>query len=84
METKDSMLKKIQMYGFSLYDINLYLDTHRTCPSGLAYFRKYKGLYDEAVKAYNEAYGPLTAEQSKGDAAWEWTEGPWPWEKEAN
>ncbi|MGN0689986.1 MAG: spore coat protein CotJB [Oscillospiraceae bacterium] len=79
---QESLLKTIMMYSFVIDEIALYLDTHKTCAEALAYFRKYRDLYNEAVKKYVEEYGPLNYRQSKAEKSWDWTDGKWPWEKE--
>ena len=81
-DAKESLLKTIMMYSFAIDEITLYLDTHKTCEEGLSYFRKYRDLYNAAVKEYTDKYGPLTARQSKAETHWDWTDGKWPWEKE--
>lgn len=82
--SKTRLLYAIQMYDFYLYELQLYLDTHPTCQHGLASFRKYKQLRAQAVDSYTKLFGPITAVQSDCSNAFEWTAGPWPWEKEAN
>ncbi len=85
MENKAKhLMRLIQMYDFYLYELQLYLDTHPTCPNGLQAFRKYKELRNNAVKTYTESYGPITAVDSNCSNVFEWAKGPWPWEKEAN
>ena len=82
--TRNSLMKKIQMYEFVLVEITLYLDTHKTCMYALDYYKKYRDLHAAAIKEYAEKFGPLNVTQAKADGSWDWTDGPWPWEKEAN
>lgn len=81
---KSRLLYAIQMYDFYLYELQLYLDTHSNCRNGLEAFRKYKELRKQAVDAYTNRYGPITALDSSCNNVFEWANGPWPWEKEAN
>lgn len=81
---KRQLMYAIQMYGFYLYELQLYLDTHPTCPNGLAAFRKYKALMERAKDMYVKSYGPVIPTESNCDNVFEWANGPWPWEKEAN
>ena len=74
------LLYAVQMYGFVLYEAQLFLDTHPNDTTALEYYRKYSQLYREAVEAYESACGPLS---SKSDYAvgntWRWIDGGWPW-----
>ena len=36
--------------------------------------------YENARKAYEAQFGPLTASASRESAYWSWVEDPWPWE----
>lgn len=82
MNDKEKLLKTIQMYDFSLYELNLYLDTHPHCQNALHYFRKYSILKNKAVDEYTRRFGPITAEQLNDNAtSWEWSTKPFPWER---
>lgn len=81
MEARSVLLKKIKQYDFTLKELNLYLDTHPNCRRGLAMFAKYKKLREEAVKEYNDKFGPLTPEQNQNLQRWAWIDDPWPWER---
>ena len=81
MQSKDNLMKKIQMYDFCLTDIGLYLDSHPFCKDGLAYFKKYNELRKAAVEEYTRMYGPITPSDVNPTSHWTWAEGPWPWEK---
>ena len=35
-------------------------------------------------KKFEEKYGPLSLYTNRSGESWEWKDGPWPWEKEAN
>ncbi|MGN0666379.1 MAG: spore coat protein CotJB [Huintestinicola sp.] len=82
--TPQMLLNAIQMYDFYLYELQLYLDTHPTCRNGLNAFKRYKELRAQAVSAYNQRYGPITALESDCDNQFSWAAGPWPWERGAN
>lgn len=81
---KQRLLRKVQSAGFALVEANLYLDSHPTCPSGLEYFAKYKTAYEEAVKEYEDRFGPLTITGADCSKRWEWVSEPFPWERSAN
>lgn len=84
MNPKDKLLRVIQMYGFALDEIRLYLDTHPDCQEALEYYHKYNALKKSAVEEYNRLYGPLTSGQVQSHTRWTWVQEPWPWERSAN
>lgn len=84
MTDRQKLLKKIQIAQFAIIEANLFLDTHKTDKTALAYFKKHSALLQELRAEYAEKYGPLMASDVKSDAHWDWTDGPWPWEYAAN
>lgn len=84
MTPKDKLFKRIQMYGFALDEIRIYLDTHPYCKDGLEYYHKYKNIQEKAIAEYNRLYGPITSDQVESKEKWTWTDGPFPWERSAN
>ena len=80
---RQRLLNLIRTYDFALTEVSLYLDSHPNCPKALAYYQKHKKLHEEAVRLYNEQFGPLTNRQNSDATRWSWTDNPWPWEKEA-
>lgn len=81
---KQSLLKKVQMYLFTAYDLQLFLDTHPDDKKAFAMFRDVVMKSKEAIAEYQDQYGPLTANATIMFDTYKWIEGPWPWEKEAN
>jgi spore coat protein JB len=84
MSERTEQLKKIQTYGFSAYDMLLYLDTHPKDKKAFELFRSLVKKANEEKKEYEEKYGPLTSFGAAANETFDWLEGPWPWEKEAN
>lgn len=82
MKERDSLLKKVQMYQFCLFDIHLYLDSHPFCKEALEYYKKYSELSKEANREYTEKFGPLNHSDVDVSHHWTWVDGPWPWEME--
>ena len=80
MNAQSLLMKKIMQYDFTLKELNLYLDTHPNCRRALAMFQKFRKLREDAVKEYNEKYGPLTPEQNTNTQRWQWVDAPFPWE----
>lgn len=80
--TRQEALRKVQMYDFALTDTGLFLDTHPTNQAALTFYDMTRKMYLEAVEAYEEQFGPLTAEDTDVENGWAWVETPWPWEME--
>jgi len=78
------LLNKISKAGFMLGDLHLYLDTHPMCMNALKHYRYYQKIYNDLKNEYESKYGPLTPKLPEGAVRWNWTDGPWPWENEAN
>lgn len=84
MHDQQTLLKTIQKYDFTLYELQLYLDTHPNCKAALQQYRQTLEKKQQAESAYVAQFGPLVPHQSNTTNQWNWTEGPWPWEQEAN
>lgn len=80
MNAQTALMTKIKQYDFTLKELNLYLDTHPNCRRALAMFQKYRKLREEAVREYNEKFGPITPEQNLSTQRWAWIDEPFPWE----
>ena len=78
-------LYQLQQIDFSLVDTILYLDAYPESGEAMSYYRK---LLDERARLCERmsAAGcpPVTAKDLSDRAAWEWVDGPWPWEADAN
>lgn len=84
MKNRNELMCIIQKYDFALYDLMLYLDTHPNCRHARQLFDKYRKKREEAVSEYVRRFGPINALQSDTEKKWNWTNGPYPWEREAN
>lgn len=80
MNDQKKLKKMIETYSFVLYETALYLDTHPDCRPALRYFAKYREKLTDAVRLYEEEYGPVTMYGNKSVDSWNWVEQPWPWE----
>ena len=78
---RERMLLEVQKYGFAMWDLNLYLNTHSTDRNAMMMFDRYRQAYRQAVNDYENKYGSLTVEQTNTSKSyWPWNESPWPWE----
>lgn len=77
------MLREIQELEFTAIELNLFLDTHPQERAALRDFYAIRNQLVEAVRRYEENYGPLTVTGcSPKTSQWLWIESPWPWEIE--
>ena len=84
MSDKSRLLNCIKAEDFALYEVILYLDAYPTNKRALAFYHQHKKIAEMLKAEYNRKYGPLTAFENNDPNRWQWVEGPWPWEKEAN
>ncbi len=84
MKSREELMQVVRKYDFALYDLMLYLDTHPRCREAMALYREYREKRGEAVREYVACYGPIKALQSDTTKRWNWGDGPYPWEREAN
>ena len=75
----NQLLQKVYETGFALDDATLYLDTHPADSQAMAYYQYVRKANQDAVTAYEQAYGPLMINQVNS-GSWTWTSNPWPWE----
>lgn len=79
---KKKLLHYIDMVSFTVYDTQLFLDTHPDDKEALEYFDHYNRARNRAMNEYAARFGPLTISTAAGDRNWQWATGPWPWEME--
>lgn len=82
--SKAELLKKLQSYNFAAYDMLLYLDTHSKDKKAFAIYKELVEKTMQLKKEYESKFGPLTPYSAANFDRFNWLEGPWPWEKEAN
>ena len=78
-----TLMKQLQAVDFSLYETVLYLDAYPESEEAKATYQKLLNERTRLADAYEKQCGPLTAFGNHQDG-WKWTEGPWPWEADAN
>lgn len=77
-------LTELQALNFALYELALYLDTHREDQEALALYRNYQQLYSQGRQEYERRYGPLGHGTPSDRDGYAWLDDPWPWEYSAN
>lgn len=80
--TREALMRKIQMYAFTAHECVLYLDCHPNNRQALSKHKRAVEAMNEAVARYEEMYGPLTANSvnANHNAGWNWVKGKWPWQ----
>jgi len=78
---RQSLLQRMQQYNFALVDLNLYLDNYPNDTNVIKIYNNYRNMYLNALKEYENAYGPIEAINTKENVnSWVWDKNPWPWE----
>lgn len=84
MTDKNELLMAIDELGFSMGDLQLYLDTHPDDMKAIMLFNQYRQKYLVVLEEYERTYGPMTAINGVSGNTWKWVNDPWPWEYSAN
>lgn len=72
-------LSELQVLGFALQDLALYLDTHCDDKEALEVYRAYQNIYHKGMMDYNQE-DPLTHAMPTDAKDYAWLSDPWPWE----
>jgi len=75
---------ELQMLGFVLQELALYLDTHPEDEEALQMYRNYQQAYHSGMMHYSEHCKPLSHTVPVNDKNYSWLKDPWPWEYAAN
>jgi len=73
-------LSELQVLGFAIQELALYLDTHRDDQEALDLYRNYQKLYDHCREEYLRRHGPMNHMQMSNEKEYTWLNDPWPWE----
>lgn len=84
MNERETLLKRIDSVQFAAHELSLFLNTHPNDMESLEKMRKYQDIYMQLKSEFESKYGPLTINSASQDKTWEWTQNPWPWDKEGN
>ena len=74
---REKLLKRLSSAQFAMYELRLFLDTHKDDSEALKMYEKYQSKFDVLKKEYEEQFGPLTLNGLNSD---DWLKDPWPWE----
>ena len=76
MREQELLLRSLQQCDFTLYELQLYLDTHPNCKRAMEQYRKHLEMKQKAEKMYVEKYGPIRPSQSNTTERWNWVDAP--------
>ena len=75
------MMKRLQQLGFTLVELNLYLDTHPNCSKARELYNRYSEEMAMLREQYFVKYGPtLNFGVCPAGDSFSWVNSPWPWE----
>ena len=73
-------LSELQVLGFAIQELALYLDTHKDDREALQVYQDYQKLYAHCRSEYLKRRGPMNHFQETSSGQYEWLNDPWPWE----
>lgn len=84
ISAKAQLRSKIDQVSFAAYDMLLYLDTHPCDKDAMAFYQERICERKQYMEEYAKVYGPLTMDDAlkTGCDTWQWSQQPFPWEKE--
>lgn len=77
-------MSELQVLGFALHDLALYLDTHRDDKEALEVYRSYQKIYHDAMMRFNDQQMPINHGMPNNNENYDWLNDPWPWEYHGN
>lgn len=76
------LLLNVNQLSFAAHEIRLYLDVFPNDKNMIRLFNQYQNKANEAIKAYEEKYGPILASSLSNTENFSWQAYSWPWEME--
>lgn len=77
-------LKMLRAIDFAIQETVLYLDAYPDHKQALHYYHQLIEQRKMLMESYEKNCGPLTMYGNQSHTSWDWVEGPWPWEADAN
>ena len=77
------ILNRLRAVDFAITETTLYLDAYPTCREAMALYKDLVAERRQLVETYESQCGPLTM-YGNVSGSWDWTDGPMPWEADAN
>ncbi len=77
-------LDTLRALDFSIQETVLFLDAYPECAQALHYYHSLIEQRAQLMQSYETQCAPLTMYGNRSHTSWDWVEGPWPWEPDAN
>ena len=77
-------LNQIRAIDFAIQETVLYLNAYPGCRQALEFYHHLIAQRKQLMEHYEKEHGPLTMYGNTSHSSWDWIEGPWPWEPDAN
>ena len=77
-------LKMLRAVDFAIQETVLFLDAYPDHKQALQYYYQLIEQRRMLMESYEKSCGPLTMYGNQSRTSWDWVEGPWPWEADAN
>lgn len=74
----------LRALDFAIQETVLYLDAYPENQQALKYYHELLAQREQVMESYEKNCGPLTIYGNMSRNSWDWVEGPWPWEADAN
>ena len=78
------LMNHINEVSFAVDEVKLYLDTHPEDKKAFEMFKQLVEKFNKLKLEYENEFGPVEPYSAARFGTFNWLEGPWPWEKEAN
>ena len=76
------LLLNVDQLSFAAHDLNLYLDIYPNNKNMIDLFNRYSQMTNEAIRQYENKYGPLNVNTKTNSNTFDWEAYSWPWEME--
>lgn len=76
------LLLNVNQMSFAAHEIRLYLDVHPNDTEMISLYNQYQQQANEAIKTYEQKYGPILQGSLSRENAFSWEAYAWPWEME--
>lgn len=77
-------LKMLRAIDFAIQETVLYLDAYPENQQALDYYHELLEQRKQLLSSHEKNCGPMTMYGNVSRNSWDWVEGPWPWETDAN
>ncbi|MBQ8140158.1 MAG: spore coat protein CotJB [Clostridia bacterium] len=79
-----NLMKRLQMVDFAITETVLYLDAYPDSKSALNHYHQLLAERNKLAESLEASGTPITHFNNADTENWRWTNGPWPWQCEAN